>query len=146
MGIVRCSTMDVLLLYPGASLDGQICRWVAKNPQRRVEASFERYLPDIRRLLHRSHMAVVDATKDPSQATDAFLQAIAALGTDAVAMYSETIHDGLEVFVRSQGSLFFWGPLADDDWASFFAALPERRLVGAFAQCFRIHSWGKGQK
>jgi hypothetical protein len=128
VNISRLPNTDVVLLYPEESLTDQIRRWIMKDPRRRVEVSYERSLPGIRRLLRQARMALVDATEDPSQATDAFLQAIAALGVDAVAMYTEIMHDGLEVFVRSQGSLFFLGPLFDTDWASFFERLPARRI------------------
>ncbi|KKK48616.1 hypothetical protein LCGC14_3143320, partial [marine sediment metagenome] len=44
---------------------------------RQDEGSFERSLPEIRKLLRVSSTVLVDATEDPSQATDAFLQAVA---------------------------------------------------------------------
>ena len=47
-------------------------------------------------------VALIDATEDDAQAVDAFSQAAAQLGVAATAMYSECMHDGLEVFVRSR--------------------------------------------
>ncbi len=114
------STADVLLLYPGDSLRGQIRCWSQRHPRQRVETSFERSLPNIRELLRGTSTALVDATDDPSQATDAFLQAVARLGSDAVAMYSEETPDGLELFVRLHGPLFLLGPLLANQWAEFF--------------------------
>ena len=114
------STADVLLLYPGDSLRDQIRSWSQQHPWRQVETSFERSLPEIRKLLRVSSTVLVDATDDPSQATDAFLQAIARLGSHAVAMYSEETPDGLELFVRLHGPLFILGPLFAHQWAEFF--------------------------
>jgi len=117
-------TADVLLLYPGHSLKDQITCWSARHPKRQAELSFERSLPRIRALLKRATTVLVDATEDPSQATDAFLQAVARLGAGAVAMYTETMHDDLELFVRMRGSLFLAGPLWNEQWEDYF----ERQL------------------
>lgn len=117
-------TADVLLLYPGDSLKDQITLWSAQHPERQAEMSFERSLPKIRSLLRRATTVLVDATEDPSQATDAFLQAVARLGAGAVAMYTETMHDDLELFVRMRGSLFFLGPILNEHWNDYF----ERQL------------------
>lgn len=71
-------------------------------------------------MLRGSSTALVDATDDPCRATDAFLQAVARLGSDAVAMYSEKTPDGLELFVRIHGPLFLFGPLFAQQWGEFF--------------------------
>lgn len=117
------ATADVLLFYPGGSLNDQIGLWSSRHPERQVETSFERSLPKIRKLLRKTGAAMVDATEDPGQATDALLQAVARLGAKTVAMYTETMHDGLELFVRVRGSLFLLGPLFDEQWQGFFERL-----------------------
>ena len=66
---------------------------------------------------------MVDATEDPAQATDAFLQAVARLGAAAVTMYTEAAHDDLELFVRMRGSMFLLGPLLDQQWEEVFECL-----------------------
>ena len=116
-------TSDVLLLYPGESLKDQIDIWALRHPDRQVVASFVRSLPEIRWLLRHAGASLVDATEDPAQATDAFLQSVARLGSRAVTMYSETMHDGLELFTRMQGSLFLAGPLFDEQWEELFERL-----------------------
>lgn len=129
-------TVDVLLLYPGESLSRQICRVAEQDSQWRIETSFERSLPEIRRQLRRSSLALIDATEDPSQATDAFLQAVARLGRDAAAMYTDVMHEGLELFVRLHGSPFFLGPLHDEEWAKLFERLPARKTALPTRQTF----------
>jgi hypothetical protein len=114
------ATADILLFYSGHSLSKQIGVWAARHPDWQVETSSERSLPEIRALLRNASMTIVDATEDPSQATDAFLQAVARLGVAAVAMYSEAMHEGLELFVRVRGSLYLLGPLSDEQWEEFF--------------------------
>ena len=110
------TTADVLLFYPGESLKDQLGLWSSRHSDRQVETSFERSLPEIRRLLRNAGAALIDATEDPSQATDAFLQAVTQLGANAVTMYTERMHDDLEMFVRVRGSLFILGPLFEQQW------------------------------
>ena len=117
------TTHDVLLLYPSQSLRDQIRFWTSGHPERQVKTSCERSLPAIRHLLRRSDAALIDATQDPSQATDAFLQAVARLGADAVMMYAKTADKHLELFVRLRGALFLLGPLFDQDWEEAFEYL-----------------------
>lgn len=116
-------TADILLLFPGESLLGQISLWSRRHPERQVQASFERSLPEIRSLLRHAGASLVDATEDPGMATDAFLQAVTRLGADAVTMYTEVMHDDLELFVRVRGSLFLQGPLFDEQWEEYFDRL-----------------------
>jgi hypothetical protein len=121
--ICRPAAADVLLLYPGESLRAQMELWGVQHPEQRVEVSRERSLPEIRRLLRGADAAVVDATDDPCKATDAFLQAVARLGANAVTMYTEGVCDGLELFVRMRGSLFLLGPLLTDQWDDVMESL-----------------------
>ncbi|MBN1394890.1 MAG: hypothetical protein JW959_07695 [Pirellulales bacterium] len=130
MNVVRLSpAADLLLLYPGESLQDQIRTWGARRPRRRVKISSESSLPAIRKLLRTAETAIVDAGDDPCRASDAFLQAVARLGAEAVAVYSEATHEGLESFVRQHGSLFILGPLFARQWADFFQRFLEREGV-----------------
>lgn len=119
----RSATADVLLLYPGDSLRDQIGLWAVRHPEQRVAVSFERSLPKMRRLLNRVGATLVDATKDPSMAADAFLQAAARLGAGAVAVYTEVRHDDIELFVRLRGAPFLLGPLFDQQWEDHLDSL-----------------------
>jgi len=102
---------DVLVLYPSVSLRGQMDSWSQRHPERLLKMSFERSLPEIRKLLRRTETAMIDATADSARAVDAFLQAAAHLGTDKVAVYTEAMPDDLEVFIRARGALLLFGPL-----------------------------------
>ena len=68
-------------------------------------------------------ISVVDATEGPARATAAFVQLIAESGPDCVAVYTEKMHAGLELFVRSRGSLLLLGPMSDASWAGLFEAM-----------------------
>jgi hypothetical protein len=143
---------DVLLLYPKESLIDQIDLWSQRHPERCVKTSIERSLPRIRSLLHCVDMVTIDATYNPSQATDALLQAMMCLGASKVAMYTEVMHDGLELFIRTHGSLFFLGPLFAEQWEGVFkhrlraeARLQIVRPIPT-AKIFQSHvGWGQGK-
>lgn len=123
------ATIDVLLLYPGDSLLSQVNAWAMWHPERRVELASERSLPEVRKLLCSAGTALIDATDDPSQAADAFLQAVARLGADAVAVYTETTHEDLESLVREHRSQFFLGPFGSWQWAEVFGRLLKKKDV-----------------
>ncbi len=113
------ATADLLLLYPQDSLKDQVCVWAKRHPDRWVQTSFERSLPAIRQTLRCADSAIVDATADPALAIDAFLQAASQMGPEAVALYTEVAHEGLELFVRVRGSLVLFGPLFVEQWEEF---------------------------
>jgi len=121
---------DVLVLYPSVSLRGQMDSWSQRHPERLLKMSFERSLPEIRKLLRRTETAMIDATADSARAVDAFLQAAAHLGTDKVAVYTEAMHDDLEVFIRARGALLLFGPLFEGQWEEFLGRRlrPRERL------------------
>jgi hypothetical protein len=91
-------------------------------------------LPEIRAVLARADVALIDATEDQFHAAEAFAEAAESLGAGAAAVYTERMHDGLELFVRSRGAQLLLGPLAEAEWDGFFA----RTLPAG-----RRRSWGK---
>ncbi len=66
-----------------------------------------------------AELAVIDATEDPAQASDAFLQSVGVLSAEAVAVYTERIHDGLELLVRMLGAPLILGPMSMEEWDEF---------------------------
>jgi hypothetical protein len=92
-----------------------------RHPQQHIETCEGWSQDDLRVLLRYAGMVVVDATENPARAREVFLRAVSRLGANAVVMYTETMHDSLEVFVRLRGSLFLLGPLFDEQWEEYFA-------------------------
>jgi hypothetical protein len=75
-----------------------------------------------------AHLALVDASDDHAQAIDLFSQAVARMGARHASVYTERMHEGLELFVRKQGAWLLLGPLSDEQWEDYFSAmLPESR-------------------
>jgi hypothetical protein len=109
----------IVLFYPGSLLSGQIHDWAEQHGGCRAAVSFERTLPGIRRWARRAALAIIDASSDPAQGTDAFLQSVSTLTSEAVAVYTEKMHDGLELLVRSFGAPLLLGPMSMGEWEEF---------------------------
>jgi hypothetical protein len=116
------------LIYPCDRLAWRLLSWARKHAECTVKPVFARSLPEIRAAVRGAAVAVVDATEDHAQAIDAFSQAVAQVGVGGTTVYTETMHDGLELFVRARGAQLLLGPLSDAEWEAFFAhALRARR-------------------
>ena len=62
---------------------------------------------------------IIDATQCPEEAMPILSAAVELVGPKHVAVYTEVMHDGLEVAVREQGVLFYSGRMTDDQWDAF---------------------------
>jgi len=116
------STNDAIVLYPGDALLRQASRWARRHPASRLRVYYGRALPEIRQSLDDVDAVVIDATEDDAQAVDALLQAVACRGPDSVVVYTETMHEGLELFVRVRGVPLVLGPLDEGQWDALLAS------------------------
>jgi hypothetical protein len=116
---VMKTASGIVLFYPSRLLQVQIHDWAEQHGGCRATVSFERSLPSIRKCVRRAALAVIDASEDPAQATDAFLQSVGVLKSDAVAVYTEKVHDGLEMLVRMLGAPLLLGPMSMEEWEEF---------------------------
>jgi len=126
----------IVMLCPGESLADQVSAWAERHPECRLDSSHPRSPPEVRRALRDASVALLDATDDPAGAADAFTQAVRQLGAYGVTVYTETMHEWLELFVRTGGSLLLFGPLSHRQWEDFFrralrpfGRIPPSRLV-----------------
>ena len=94
-----------------------------------IEPVFGRSALEIRRSLNGADLVLVDASDDHAQAIELFSQSVARLGSRRVAVYTERMHEGLELFVRTQGAWLLLGPLNNQQWEEFFSSMlpPARR-------------------
>jgi hypothetical protein len=118
----------IAVCYPTKSLSGQVAQWAEGRDDCRVEPVLARSATAIGRSLEGADIALVDASDDHEQAIDLYSQAVVRLGSRKAAVYTERMHEGLELFVRTQGSWLLLGPLTDQQWDDYFAMmLPEAR-------------------
>jgi hypothetical protein len=109
-----------VLFYPNATLRGQLRSSSEQSGEWQMRISFERSLTGIRRQIRGADFVLVDATTDVAQASDAHLQICRALGPDSMAVYTEVVHDGLEMLVRRLGVILLLGPMSVSEWNDFF--------------------------
>jgi hypothetical protein len=115
------SAPKIVMFYPSRSLAGQLNAWSDRHGGQQLHVSRERSLMEIRRQIRRVDFVVIDATEDHAQASDAFFQIYKALGSESMAVYTEIIHDGLEILVRRLGVPLLLGPLDVFEWDDLIA-------------------------
>jgi hypothetical protein len=113
-------TPRILVFYPSRSLSDQLQAWSERRGERQMRISLERSLAGIRRQLERADFVLVDATDDPAQASDAYFQVYKILGPDSMSVYTDIMHDGLELLVRRLGVTLLLGPMSVPEWDDFF--------------------------
>jgi hypothetical protein len=113
----------IAVCYPTESLSGQVAQWAEGRDDCRIAPVFDRSAMAIRRSLDGADIALVDASDDHEQAIDLYSQAVARLGARKASVYTERMHEGLELFVRTHGSWLLLGPLTGEQWDDYFAGM-----------------------
>jgi len=126
MNILEAVVHSIAVAYPTRSLFRQVTLWAHEREDCGIEPVFSRSALEIRRSLNGTDMVLVDASDDHAQAIELFLQSVARLGSRRVAVYTERMHAGLEVFVRTQGAWLLFGPLDSKQWEEFFSSMLPR--------------------
>ena len=119
------SAPEIAVFYPGNSLMHQVSNWAIRHPAYDFALSFAQSLHEIRSVLRCTAITIVDATEDPLRAMAAFTQALTTLEADRVAVYTEMMHEGLELFVRARGASLLFGPMSDAPWEDQLAKMLE---------------------
>ena len=119
----QSALQHIAVCCPTESLSGQIARWTQSRDDRTVEPLFGLTVAAARRVLGHAAAALIDAADDREHAIDLFSQAVAVLPGRRVAVYTERMHEGLELFVRAQGAWLLLGPLSGEEWEDVFSSL-----------------------
>jgi len=120
---VEAAVRLIAVCYPTESLSRQLALWASRRGGYRVEPVFDRSATEVRRWLSDAELVLVDATDDHAQAIESFSQSVAGLGARRVAVYTERMHEGLELLVRKQGTWSLLGPLEQWQWEDFFSSM-----------------------
>ena len=62
---------------------------------------------------------IIDATDSPRPAMVALGVCLEELSPDRIAVYTEQMHSGLEILVRSRGVALLLGPMSRLEWEAF---------------------------
>jgi hypothetical protein len=100
-----------------------LASWASNHADCGVEPVFGRSALEIRRSLDGADRVLVDASDDHAQAIELFSQSVTRLGSRHVAVYTERMHEELELFVRTQGAWLLLGPLDHEQWEEFFSTM-----------------------
>ncbi|OHB66731.1 MAG: hypothetical protein A2V70_08240 [Planctomycetes bacterium RBG_13_63_9] len=119
----RATSLTIAMFYPSNSLMHQVSNWASDRPNCDFQLHFPKLLDEMRGVLRRRQISIIDATDDRERALAAFVYAILLGWVDAVAVYTEVMHEGIELFVRSHGVLLLPGPMRDVVWEELFEAM-----------------------
>jgi len=113
---------DVALLWPTDSLVRQLAQWARGHHRMAIRAVWPG-MPDLaEQAMERAAFSVIDATNHPTEAMSIVQQAVAQGGRDKLAIYTEVMHRGMEIMIRSQGVAVLLGPMSDEQWESTLLA------------------------
>lgn len=123
MTTIEAVVYRIAVCYPTESLSRQVALWSRMHADCEIEPVFGRSVLEIRRSLRGADRVLVDASDDHAQAIELFSQSVSGLGARHVAVYTEKMHEGLELFVRTQGAWLLLGPLDNWQWEEFFFSM-----------------------
>ncbi len=123
MATIEAVVNRIAVCYPTESLSRQVALWARRHADCGIEPVFGRSVLEIRKSLNGADRVLVNASDDHAQAIELFSQSIARLGARHVAVYTEKMHEGLELFVRTQGAWLLLGPLSNRQWEEFFSSM-----------------------
>jgi hypothetical protein len=114
---------EVVLFYAEESLLYQVASWVRREGRFSMRLTTSRDPSVIAGALDDAVVAIADATRQPGEAMAVMERALLRIGPRRVAIYSEQLHNGLEIFVRVRGVTLLAGPMGPPDWEAFFEPL-----------------------
>jgi len=132
------SAGGIVVFHPGGSLMRQLGVWSGSHPGCNLDFSSAESLLEIHKASHRGTFVLIDAVEDPRRAQLVMRQVAADREAPAVAVYTETADESLELFVRARGGLLLLGPMGNASWESVFEGViqsdvrkPRRGVVTA---------------
>ncbi len=127
---------DVVLFYAEQSLVEQIAGFACKRRRLFVRLVSSCNPAVVNAALSNAGFALIDATERPARAMDLLEYMLPQLGREGLAVYTERVYEGLEVFVRVRGALLLLGPMEPAEWSGLFQPLrkaPFRLITSAAA-------------
>lgn len=76
-----------------------------------------------------SAFSIIDATADPREALAILDEGISRGSRSRIGVYTEIMHEGLEIPVRSLGVAFWLGPCSESYWGSIFDGIEAGALA-----------------
>ena len=128
---------EVVLFYAEESLLFQVAAWVRTAGRWSLRLVASRDPVVVARGLEGAAVAIVDATRHPGEAMAVLERGVAGFAGPRVVIYSERMHDGLELFTRVRGAPLLLGPMTTAEWNAFFEPFERLLLGGGSRRQFR---------
>lgn len=119
---------DLVLFNAGQSLKEQITSFSHEFPWLFVRLVFSCDPVVINASLTNVGLALIDATEEPAGAMDLLEYVMPRVVPERLAVYTDRVYEGLEVFVRVRGVLLLLGPMEAAEWSGLFQPLQKRPL------------------
>ncbi|MCX5653581.1 MAG: hypothetical protein NTY65_02875 [Planctomycetota bacterium] len=114
---------EIVLFYAEESLLYQVAGWARSEGRFSMRLVLSSDPAVVAHALDDAVVAIIDATRQPGEAMAVLERALPRIGPRRVAVYSEQLHNGLEVFVRVRGVTLLAGPMGQPEWEVFFEPL-----------------------
>ena len=106
---------EIALFRPTESLLLQLLRWSKCHPRFALQVTWCDQADALREVLEAATFSVIDATESVRQAVTTMAEGLEQSCRN-MAIYTEVMHEGLELLVRSHGVMLWLGPLAPGEW------------------------------
>ncbi len=127
---------EVVVINAARSLMRQLSRTVQRRWGLSVRMVTSRRPAIMATAMENANSMIIDATINPKATIEVLEQAVNLVGPEKVAVYTEVLHEGLELSVRRVGVLLLFGPLSQPEWRGVF----EPRLHSELAQLHHTHA------
>ena len=114
---------DVVLFYAEQSLTEQITSFACKRRCLFVRSVSSCNPAVVNDALSNAGYSLIDATERPARAMDLLEYVLPRVGRERLAVYTERVYEGLEIFVRVRGVLLLLGPMTPTEWSGLFRPL-----------------------
>jgi hypothetical protein len=121
--IAEPENLEVVLLHPTESLLCQVGQWSEKDPRVCLRVVRATAAGSVRTALDSRSVALIDATDQLRSALGAVEAAVALGRASSSAVYTETMHDGLELFARMRAVMVLLGPMDGPAWDGLFTGM-----------------------
>ena len=143
--IATAQTKDIVLFYPSPSLLNQVAAWAGRQVGWSLSVSTSRTAVGIRAAMSGAMVNLLDATFSPHLAMKVLELAASQFFLQTAAVYTEVMHEGLELFTRTRGALLLLGPLSGGQWEGFFAGIERAAAVRVQSALRRAPATGDTQ-
>ena len=128
MGMVeQADGTDVAIFYPDDRLLSDLSAWFARNPRFHMEVVLSRRMSVMRSIAAQATFSIIDATQCLDPAITALGVALECVPPERILLYTQRMHEGLELFVRCRGVLMLLGPASQIEWEA--ALRPAKRPI-----------------